>query len=71
MSLLLLHETYKTDFEELFADWCKPEPVVSFSKFNSFISNWTGYFKENDIRVNNFLLDGIFPLKVNNLIYTR
>jgi|WetSurMetagenome_2_1015567.scaffolds.fasta_scaffold22565_4 hypothetical protein len=63
MSITLLHETYKTDFEELFADWeSKPEPVVSFSKFNSFISNWTGYFKENDIRVNSFLLNGIFFL---------
>lgn len=64
MSITLLHETYKTDFEELFADWeGKPEPVVSFSKFNSFISNWTGYFKENDIRVNSFLLNGIVFLR--------
>jgi len=57
MSRLLIHQTFKIDFEDLFSSLSdEKKPLVSLTKFNDFISNWNGYFKENGLIADCFLL---------------
>ena len=51
MSRRAFHQAFIRDFEDLFQAFTEENSLLPLSKFNSFILNWEGYFKENEFSI--------------------